>query len=397
MSTGPLQGFRVVELGQGIPAAVAGMHLGDGGADVIKVETGDGDVARGMPPFFPTGESGTFVALNRNKRGVRLDLCSEAGREILARLIAVSDALIEDADFTQELRLDVAAIAAQVPRLVHCRISGWGPDGPLADQPGAEIAAQMASEATTSLGSLDAPPVRLGTDAASTYAGIYAAQGILAALWRRLQDGEGQRVDVSLFGSMLVTRATLWAALSNPDDWFGFHTDSYVKPPDYGYQAKDGALTVVVGRMSDEQWPGLFADLGLDALTPEERQLLRTEGGVVSRFSHLTRPLWERGLADFSVEEAIAIFARHGANAYRVNDYQHLFDHAQTNQLGILGEVEGANGPLPVMRPPWHFSEDEIGVSLPPPTLGQHTDEVLAELGYDRETAARLRAAGTVG
>ena len=394
---GPLEGFRVIELGQGIAAAVAGMHLGDGGADVIKVETGWGDIARAMPPFFLTGESGTFVALNRNKRSVALDLGSEAGRELLEKLVAGSDALIEDADFTRELGLDVSALVGDNSRLVHCRISGWGGEGPWADLPGGELPAQMAAEATTSLGVLGGPPVRLGTDAASTYAGIYAAQGILAALFRRLQDGEGQRIEISLFGSLLVTRATLWAALSNPDDWFGFHTDSYVKPPDYGYAAKDGALTVVVGRMSDEQWQALFADLGLDTLTEDEQRLLRTEGGSTSRLSHITRPLWERGLAAVLVDDAIEIFARHGASAYRVNDYPHLFDHPQTQHLGILTEVEAMSGPLPVMRPPWQFSDDPVGVRLPPPELGQHTDEVLRELGFGDERMSELRRERAAG
>ncbi len=394
---GPLEGFRIIELGQGIPAAVAGMHLGDGGADVIKVETGQGDIARALPPYFPTGESGAFVALNRNKRSINIDLCSAAGRQVLEKLIAGSDALIEDVDYTRELGLDISGLVADYDRLVHCRISGWGGQGPMADLPGGELPAQMAAEATTSLGSLGDPPVRLGTDAASTYAGIYAAQGILAALFRRLQDGQGQRVDVSLFGSLLVTRATIWAALSNPDDWFGFHTDSYVKPPDYGYQAGDGALTVVVGRMSDEQWQALFADLGLDILTSEEQRLLRTEGGSTSRLTHVTRPLWERALANFKVEEAIDIFARHGASAYRVNDYPHLFAHPQAQHLRILTEVEGANGPLPVMRPPWQFSEDTVGVRLPPPGLGQHTDDVLREFGFSAGKVSELRANGTAG
>jgi CoA:oxalate CoA-transferase len=392
---GPLEGFRIVELGQGIPAAVAGMHLGDGGADVIKVETGAGDIARSMPPFFPSGQSGAFAALNRNKRSLSLDLQAETGRQVLEKLIAASDALIEDVDFTRELGLDVSALAANHARLVHCRVSGWGAAGPLAHLPGGELPAQMAAEATTSLGSLGEPPVRLGTDAASTYAGIYAAQAVLAALFRRSRDGQGQRVDVSLFGSLLVTRATLWAALSNPDDWFGFHTDSYVKPPDHGYQAKDGALTVVVGRMSDAQWEALFSDLGLDALTAEERLLLRTEGGSTSRLTHVTRPLWERGLAQFTVEEAIAIFARHGASAYRVNDYPHLFAHPQTQHLGLLTEIERDEGALPVLRPPWQFSEDPVGVRLPPPGLGQHTGEVLRELGFSSDQVNKLQREGT--
>jgi crotonobetainyl-CoA:carnitine CoA-transferase CaiB-like acyl-CoA transferase len=390
--SGPLDGFRVVELGQGIPAAVAAMHLGDGGADVIKVEHTGGDIARGMPPFYAGGDSGVFVAVNRNKRGVELDLASAAAEDVLRALIRSADVLVEDVDLTRELGLDTKALIGSNSTLVHCRISGYGPKGPMADLPGAEIAAQMAAEATTSLGSLTEPPVRLGTDAASTYAGIYAAQGILAALLRRATDGEGQTVDISLFGVMLMMRSTLWAALSNPDDWFGFHNDSYVKPADHGYQAKDGTMMLVVGRLSDEQFQSLMQELGLDKLlTPEEQHLVRTEGGVNARMAHLTKPLWERGLVNFTVDELSAIFNRLGGNAYRINDYPHLFEHPQTQHLDFLRQVEGSGGPVTVMAPPWEFSDDPVDVRLPPPKLGQHNHEVLAELGYDAGAIAALR------
>ena len=172
-------------------------------------------------------------------------------------------------------------------------------------------------------------------------------------------------------------------------------TQGGLRAPDYA--AKDGALTVVVGRMSDEQWQALFADLGLDILTVDDQRLLRTEGGSTSRLTHITRPLWELGLANFTVEEALDIFARHGASAYRVNDYPHLFAHPQAQHLRLLTEVEGAHGPLPVLRPPWQFSEDAVGVRLPPPELGQHTDEVLREFGFSPVNIKELRASGAVG
>lgn len=380
MSLGPIEGYRVIELAQGIPGAVAGMHLGDGGADVIKVETPQGDYARGMPPFYPHGDSGVFVAVNRNKRSVVLDLAAPSGVDALRALIASADVLIEDADFTRELGLDVPSLISG-DQLIHCRISGFGPNGPLSDLPGSEITAQMASEATMSLGSLGEAPERLGTDAASTYTGIYAAQAALAALWRRHQDGQGQRVDVSLFGSMLEMRVTLWAALSNPDEWFGFHNDSYVRPPDTGYQCKDGAVTMVVGRIDDEQWQGLMADLGLDQLSPEEQHTARTQVGSNSRLGHLYKPLWERFLKNFTVDEVAAIFNKRGGNAYRHNDYAHVFSHPQTIHLDITRQVEGPGGPVTVMKPPWEFSDTPVSVRLPPPALGQHTAEVLAELG----------------
>jgi crotonobetainyl-CoA:carnitine CoA-transferase CaiB-like acyl-CoA transferase len=266
-------------------------------------------------------------------------------------------------------------------QLVHVRISGYGPNGPLSHLPGAEITAQMASEATLSLGSLGEPPVRLGTDAASTYTGIYAAQAALAALWRRHRDGQGQRVDVSLFGSMLEMRVTLWAALSNPDEWYGFHNDSYVRPPDTGYQCKDGAITMVVGRIDDEQWQALATELGLDKLSAEERQVLRTQTGANSRQGHVYKPLWERFLQNFTVDEVAAIFNKHGGNAYRHNTYPDVFSHPQTIHLDITRQVDGPSGPVTVMKPPFEFSDTPVGVHRPPPALGQHTAEVLAELG----------------
>jgi CoA:oxalate CoA-transferase len=397
VSTGPLEGYRVVELGQGIPAAVTGMHLGDGGADVVKVESKDGDIARGLPPFYESGDSGVFVAVNRNKRSVQLDLATPEGREVLQSLIARADVLIEDADFTREAGLDVSGLASANAQLVHTRITGWGPNGPMSGLAGGELPAQIASEAVLSLGSLTEPPERLGTDTASSYAGIYAAQGTLAALWRRHQDGQGQRVDVSLFGCMLAMRATLWAAQSNPDEWWGFHNDSYVKPADFGYQAKDGSLMLVVGRLSDGQWQSLLADLGLDSLTAQEKHLLRTQGGANARFGHVSKPIWEKGLVNFTVDELAEIFNRNGGNCYRINDYPHTFAHPQTRHLDFLRQVQGPSGQVTVMAPPWDFSEDPVSVRLGPPALGQHTDEVLTEAGYSAEAISRLKSAGALG
>src|SRR5262249_17869540 len=150
------------------------------------------------------GIGAAFLQLNRGKRSVQLDLGSEAGHAALAELVASADVLIEDADLTRDLGLDVRPMVVRNPRLVHSRISGWGAEGPWMDLPASEIGAQLASEVTTSLGRFGQAPVRVGADLASTYAGVYSVQGILAALYRRQRDGQGQRVDVSLYGCLVV-------------------------------------------------------------------------------------------------------------------------------------------------------------------------------------------------
>jgi crotonobetainyl-CoA:carnitine CoA-transferase CaiB-like acyl-CoA transferase len=138
---------------------------------------------------------------------------------------------------------------------------------------------------------------------------------------------------------------------------------------------------MVVGRIDDEQWQRLAADLGLEALSTEERQVLRTQTGANSRQGHVYKPLWERFLQDFTVDEVAAIFNKHGGNAYRHNTYPDVFSHPQTVHLDITRQVDGPSGPVTVMKPPFEFSDTPVEVHRPPPALGQHTAEVLAELG----------------
>ena len=273
-------------------------------------------------------------------------------------------------------------------RIIHDRISGWGPSGPWADLPGSEIGAQLASEVTLSLGKFGERPVRVGADLASTYAGIYSVQGILAALYRRHRDGLGQRIEVSLYGCLVTMRSIMWAALSNPDDWSGFHLDSYRKPPEAGFRAKDGLITMTIGRLSDEGWEGLFRDLGFDAQRDAERmQLLRAIGNPdTSPRGWESRPLWEEAFARFAGDEVIEILERNGAGGFPMTDYANVFEHPQVKLLDVLREVKLSSGePVTVLRSPWRLTQTPMTIERGPPLLGEHTDEVLAEL---RTTAA---------
>jgi len=379
----PLAGIRVVELAQGIPGPYAGMQLADAGADVIKVEHLAGDVAREWEPRGAGGMGAAFLQLNRGKRSVSLDLASEDGRQALKALVATADVLIEDADLTRDLNIDVPSLLEGNVRLIHDRISGWGPSGPWADLPATEIGAQLASEVTLSLGKFGERPVRVGADLASTYAGIYSVQGILAALYRRHRDGLGQRIEVSLFGCLVTMRSIMWAALSNPDDWSGFHLDSYRKPPEAGFRTKDGLVTMTIGRLSDEGWEGLFRDLGFDPQRDAERmQLLRAIGNPdTSPRGWESRPLWEEAFANFTGDEVIGILERNGAGGFPMTDYANVFEHPQVKLLDVLREVKLSSGePVTVLRSPWRLTQTPMTIERGPPLLGEHNAQVLAEL-----------------
>ena len=372
---GPLAGYRVIEIAEGVAGPYAAMSLGDAGADVIKIEPPAGDRSRGWSP--PLGESSAaWTALNRNKRGIVLDFGNERDLATARRLLQQADIAVVD-KFGLPPQLAWAALDAE--QLVYCALSGWGPRGPWAERPASELAAQLASEATLSLGRLGDPPVRLGTDAGSMYAANYAIQGICAALYARDAAGRGgQRLEVSLFGSLLAMRSTLWVALSKPDEWWGFHLDSYIKPPDHGYQCRDLPIFFSLAAMGDENAERLIDDLQMGWVREDARYelLKRDVAGGAGRHAHELKQLWEQGFAQWSATEVIQKVERRGGWAFPMHDYQRLTQDPQITAAGAVVNVEG----IAQVAPPWDFAQTPTQPPRPAPNLGQHTTEVLAEL-----------------
>ena len=278
--SGPLDGYRVVEIAEGVAGPYTAMSLGDAGADVIKIEPPLGDRARGWVPSAGDA-SALFRALNRNKRGIVLDWSSAEDLETARRLLSRADVAVVD---KHGLPAELGWERLEAPGLVYCAISGFGPHGPWADRPASELATQMASEATSSLGRIGDPPVRHGSDIGSVFAANNAIQAICAALYARDESDPdhptgGQRVEVSLFGSLIAMRSTMWVALSNPDEWWGFHLDSYVKPPDHGYQCRDLPIYFSLARMRGDAFEGLIDELGMQwAREHPDYDKLRTDG-----------------------------------------------------------------------------------------------------------------------
>ena len=272
-SAGSLDGFRVLDFTQGLCGPFCTMQLGDGGAEVIKVEPPAGDFARRMGPPFIGDESAVFLSLNRNKKSIVIDLESSSGRETAARLAREADVVVEDfgPGAATTLGLDYPQLRAANPKLIYCSITPFGEEGPLRHLPGSELVVQAMAEYTTSLGRIGDPPVRVGADIASLNTGTFAAQAILGGLFHRLRSGEGQRVAVSEFGALLHMRGIMWSSLSDPDDWYGFHLDHYIKPPDYGYQTKNGSFYFILRRGNSEDWDRLVMELGMEEALADPR------------------------------------------------------------------------------------------------------------------------------
>ena len=382
---GSLDAFRIIDLTQGLCGPFCTMQLGDGGADVIKIEPPNGDYARRMGPPFVGDESAVFLSLNRNKKSVTLDLATDAGRDAVRKLAAKADVVVEDfgPDAASKIGLGYDQLKQINSKLIYCAISPFGEEGPLRDAPGSELVIQAMAEYTASLGRIGDPPVRVGADIASLNTGIFAAQAILAALFHRLRAGEGQRVAVSEFGSLLHMRGIMWSALSDPDDWFGFHLDHYTKPPDYGYQAKDGSFYFILRRGDSEGWDKLIMGLGMEEVLADPRfDDYGRAATSIGRYATEVKPIWEKAFANRSRGELIDLIKGMGGDAVPIMDYPALMAHPQVAALDIVTEVTHPTaGSLKMIRPVARFSDTPNSIRLPPPLLGQHTAELLDAVG----------------
>ena len=369
---GPLEGVRVVEFANGVAGPLACRFLGDAGADVIKAEDAPGDYARFWYPQT-NKSSAVFNSLNRNKRSICIS-SGEMGE--LIGLANLADVLVIDSDVVKEYSVEIESMMQGNPRIVICVISGWGPEGPWANRAGGELPAQLASEVTSSLGTLGEEPVRLAADHGGALAATYATQAIIAALIAVDARG-GQRIDVSLFGSLLHARATMWVALSNPDEWGGFHHDSYVKPPEHNYTCKDRRIYISIGRVKDKA--ALVRDLGMDFVFHDPRWPLfeQCSAGGTGKYAHLLHDLWDRGLAVWDSAEAADIITRHGGWVAFGLSHQEFLADAHVREMGLVVAVPDQDGGTSFdIRPPWQFSDTPATIRLPAPRLDQHGEEI---------------------
>ena len=392
---GVLEGYRVVDMTQGLCGPLASLMLADAGAEVIKIEPPQGDYARQYgPPFYNGGLSAAFATINRNKKCVILDLTTASGKQALMDLVATADVFLEDLGpgVAEANGYGHESLQKLNPDLVYCSITPFGSRGPFSGRPGAELVVQAMATCCGTLGKQGGPPERLGVDVANMNTASAAAQGVLAALFRRMTGGHGQRVEVSMLGTLVHMRGLIWAAQSNPDYWAGWQCESYTRDPDYAWRAKDRPIYFNLRRGDEEDYYKLLIELGLEENLTDPRF---GDGGRNAtghgRYAEELVSIWEQGFKGKSADEVCALINRHNGEATPFNNHETLFVHPQVKALDMVHTVEqpGA-GPIPALLHPWLISDLPKGVGGPAPTLGQHTREVLQGLGYAEKVIESL-------
>jgi crotonobetainyl-CoA:carnitine CoA-transferase CaiB-like acyl-CoA transferase len=374
--------ITVLELAQGVTGPYATMQLGDFGARVIKVEPLPGDWARAMGPPFVGQESALFLSLNRNKQSLGLDYTTADGLELLRQLVTRTDVLVIDLLPAERIarQLTYTELSRLNPRLIYCAITPFGEQGPMCNQPGAELVLQAMSGYTRYVGTPGGEPVRLGADIAGINSALFAYQAIVAALIARQQSGIGQEVRLSQLGSLLATKTIMISAQYNPDEWDGFHLASTTDAPEHGWQTRDHALTFDFGT-SPDGWQQFCRELGLEYLIDDPRFADWYRTMCMGAEAQVLRHEYERGFGDKSAEELIALIRELGGNAFPYLQYDELLDSEQVHSLDFLEDVpHPAGGTLRMIGFPWQFSDLQPRVRTAPPHLGEHTGVILQEL-----------------
>jgi formyl-CoA transferase/CoA:oxalate CoA-transferase len=394
--TGPLAGLRVLDLSRILSGPFATMILADLGAEVVKLENPiGGDDTREWAPPYQGDQSAYFLSINRNKRGIAVDLKSDAGREVALRLADGADVLVENfrPGAAARLGLGYPELSVRNPRLVYASISGYGQTGPDAALPGYDAIAQALGGVVSVTGEATGPPVRVGTPVADLGAAMWAAIGVLAALHARSTSGRGDWIDISLLDGQIAwltyVAGGYFASGEVPRRYGSAH------PTIVPYQAlrtSDGYLMVAVG--NDSLWRRFAPIIGLPELAGDTRFATNPDR-VVHRDELI--PLIEAALASRASAEWAAELSRAGIPAGAINTVDRALSHPQVLARDMVLTAEHPTaGTLRMPGSPVRLASHTATVRRPPPLLGEHTDEVLTELGYTAAAIASLRQSGVV-
>jgi crotonobetainyl-CoA:carnitine CoA-transferase CaiB-like acyl-CoA transferase len=392
---GPLEGIRVIDFGRFIAGPYCAMLLADFGADVIRVERREGGEDRKLGPVTESGEGGLFLTVNRNKRGVTLDLGNPQATKIIRRLVASADIVVVNLPLAvmKKVGLDYDSLRAIKPDIILVMASAFGPDGPYADRVGFDGVAQAMS-GSMSLTGFSGPPLRSIVSWVDYGTALHGAFGAMTALYHREQTGRGQVIDVSL----LATGVTFMAPLLAERKTMGIrreqlgNTGYYAAPSDV-YRTRDGWIIVpTIGNQMFRRWARAInrADLIDDSRLQDD----------ISRGNNaaLINEAMSRWCSERSRDQAIAELERARIPCGACYDLDEVLADPQVNSRGLLEELEypGGTQRVPIASPPVRSSETAASSCRRAPTLGEHTVEVLGEVGFTADEITALRNAHAI-
>lgn len=390
---GPLTGIRVIDLSRVLAGPWATQSLADMGAEVIKIERpGSGDDTRSFAPFLTRedgspGESIYFLSTNRGKRSITIDLSHPEGQELVRRIIDTADVVVENYKVGNlaKFNLDYAALSARNPRLIYCSITGFGQTGPHSARAGYDLVIQAMGGLMSITGEPGNHPVKSGVAMADILTGLYATQAILAALYERQSSKQGQYIDLALLDVQIATLANQGAGYLMTREIPKRHGNAHGSVVPYqDFSTSDGRIVIAVA--NDSQFARLAQIIGLPQLAADPRY--RVNAARVRYRDELLQLIGERLQLKTSAEW-LAALDRESIPAGPINSLKSVFEEPQVEARNLLVEFPSTDGvPVRLVGSPIRFSRTPVSHELPPPKLGQHTDEILEYLLH--ESADRI-------
>lgn len=358
----PLKGIRVLDVTQGYTGPYLSFMLAEAGAEVTKIEPKGGDWSKELSPQTKKGVSALYQSFNRNKKIIEMDIQSEEGSKDFESLLSQTDMLIEDwsKDSIEAIKYDYEKIKLNNSDIIHYSLSSFGHYGPMKNKPGSDLVIQAMSGYLRTLGDVGEKPIRVGADVVSTCTAAMSLIAILAALYHRIQTGEGQKVSASMLGTMMTLKTLQWSGFSDPDSWDGNFCKNETDGSNYGQRTSDKSIFATPSpALTEDKFYEMIKEFGMYDDFMKDEVLVQNwwnSFGVGTKASH-ARPLWDKYLTQMSSDQVLEIFNRYEVWAVEFSNIEELINHPQIEFLGMFDKSGDDTYLRSPWKTPWGFPE----------------------------------------